>query len=182
MTINLIKIIIMKPGIFNLIFIFFILISSNIDAKIITNDEGCSTKKLQIMKPTYPATDFQGYGLVTFNIKENGRVSKVRAKDSQCAVSRNPDGSIKFKSCPFFKKSSVDAAKYLKYSPPVDQDGNACSFEAHPYRYSYRFYSVNFEDNNQFLFSNEVSLILEQKFQSSEEEELFVRKIITGNL
>ena len=100
MTINLIKIIIMKPGIFNLIFIFFILISSNIDAKIITNDEGCSTKKLQIMKPTYPATDFQGYGLVTFNIKENGRVSKVRAKDSQCAVSRNPDGSIKFKSCP----------------------------------------------------------------------------------
>jgi hypothetical protein len=168
---------------FNLLyfFIFLLITPLNIQAKIVKNSEGCVTKKLQIMKPTFPSTDYQGYGIVTFNIKENGSVSKVRAKESQCAVSRNSDGSIKFKSCPFFKKSSVDAAKYLKYKPPLTEDGNPCILSSHEYRYTYRLYNVNFKDSNQFLFSNEVDLILKQNFESKEEEEIFLREIITGN-
>ena len=162
---------------FALLFIF----SFSIEAKNITNDQGCTTKKIQLMKPSYPATDFQGYGVVTFTINENGSVSKVRSKESECAISRNDDGSIKFKSCPFFKKSSVDAAKYLKYQPPVNENGESCTFERHPYRYTYSFYSIDFDDNNQFLLNAEKDLILEQNFQSSEEEEIFLREIISGN-
>jgi hypothetical protein len=164
-------------------FVIFLLTASiNIQAKVIENDEGCTTKKLQIMKPTFPSTDYQGYGVVTFNINENGSVSRVRAKESQCAISRNSDGSIKFKSCPFFKKSLVDAAKYLKYSPPVTKDGTSCTFSTHFHRYTYSWYNVDFEDNNQFLFSDEVDLLLKQNFQSNEDEELYLRKIITGKL
>jgi hypothetical protein len=160
-----------------LLFIF----TFSIEAKNITNDQGCTTKKIQLMKPSYPATDFQGYGVVTFNINENGSVSKVRSVKSECAISRNDDGSIQFKTCPFFKKSSVDAAKYLKYQPPVNENGESCTFESHPYRYTYSFYSIDFDDNNQFLLNAEKDLILEQDFQSSEEEEVFLREIISGN-
>jgi hypothetical protein len=162
------------------IFILFLIYSLPAEAKNITNDQGCSTKKIQLMKPTYPPTDFQGYGLVTFTINKNGSVSKVRSSKSVCAISRNDDGSIRFKPCPFFKKSSVDAAKYLKYEPPVDKDGKSCSLESHPYRYTYSFYSIDFDDNNQFLLNSERDHILEQNFQSSEEEEVFLREIISG--
>ena len=83
------------------LFVFSIFTQSDI----YQNELGCKSKLLQTMKATSSYSSRQGYGVVNFDINEDGTVSNIKAIDSQCAISRNEDGSIFFKKCPFLKKA-----------------------------------------------------------------------------
>ena len=149
---------------------------------LITDQLDCSTSLKQIMKPVYPYTTLQGYSIVSFTINKDGSVGNIKAAESNCAVSRSDDGSINFKPCPFFKKVSVDAAKYLKFLPPKNLNNNSCSIEKHTRKYTYRFYESLLEDKNQFLLRDEVNLILDKDFKNINERNEFVKKVLTKQL
>ena len=169
-----------KTNIIACLFTCIVFISFSVSAAITKDD--CSTRKIQIMKPEYPYTTFQGYSIVSYSINNDGSVSNIKVAESNFAVSRSDDGSINFKPCPFFKKVSVDAAKYLKFIPPKDSNDNACSIKKHTHRYTYRFYESLLQDKNQFLLRDEANLILDQEFKSNEERMAFVEKVLNNQL
>ena len=104
--------------------------------------------------PEYPYTNYQGYALINFDVNEEGNLKNISAVESKCAISRKDDGSIKFRKCPFFKTNSIQAAKYIKYSPPVDTSGNPCTLKNQSHRYTYSLYKRNVKDLN-FLLRDE---------------------------
>lgn len=169
-----------KTNIIECLLICIVFISFPVSAVI--SEDDCSTRKIQIMKPEYPYTTFQGYSIVSYAINNDGSVSNIKVAESNCAVSRSDDGSINFKPCPFFKKVSVDAAKYLKFLPPKDSNDNACSIQRHTHRYTYRFYEGFLDDKDQFLLRDEANLILDQDFKSDEERKVFVKKVLNKEL
>ena len=120
------------------------------NAEIVTDDEGCSATKLQTMKIGRPSSGHQGYGVVSFDIKADGSVTNIKGQDSQCVVSRNADESILFKKCPYFKKSSYSAARYLKFSPPKTVNGSSCTLKNQQQRFTYSRYKIKFDDPDQF--------------------------------
>ena len=77
------------------------------------------------MKPDYPKTNHQGFSIISFDINEDASISDVKVEKSMCVDSRDDQGKIKFKSCPFFIPVSIAASKYLKYKNPVNKNGKA---------------------------------------------------------
>ena len=133
--------------------VFILAISINVASFEDTQKE-CFSKKLQIMMPEYPYTNYQGYALINFDVNEEGNLKNISAVESKCAISRKDDGSIEFRKCPFFKTNSIQAAKYIKYSPPVDTYGNPCTLKNQSHRYTYSLYKRNVKDLN-FLLRDE---------------------------
>ena len=107
--------------------------TSNSLNRVITDESGCSTKLNQIMKPEYPLTDHQGYATISFNIGNDGLIDNTEIKESMCVTKRDADGSIIFKKCPFFINKTLIASKYIKYSPPINKDGEAPIFSVADY-------------------------------------------------
>ena len=122
-----------------------ILFSSLIEAEKVINDNGCETKLIQMLKPQYPNTNYQGYAVIKFNINEKGTLNNTKVIKSMCVDSRSETGEIIFTKCPFFKTTSIDASRYLKYKLPVDLNGKACSIKDHEYTYNYSLYSQDFK-------------------------------------
>ena len=110
------------------------------------NTNGCSSKKIQVMLPEYPNTNYQGYAVVNFDVNKMGELINIVATESKCAVSRNEDGSIKFKKCPFFKTNSVQAAKYIKYKSPLNNFGESCVLTNQTHRFTYSLYKRDVKD------------------------------------
>ena len=122
-----------------------ILFSSLIEAEKVIDDNGCQTKLIQMMKAQYPNTNYQGFAVIKFNINEKGTLNNTKVIKSMCVESRSETGEIIFIKCPFFKASSIDASRYLKYKLPVDLNGKACSIKDHEYTYNYSLYSQDFK-------------------------------------
>jgi len=118
------------------------------------NTNECLSKKIQIMLPEYPNTNYQGYAVVNFDVNEVGELTNIVASESKCAVSRNEDGSIKFKKCPFFKTNSVQAAKYMKYKEPINTNGTSCVLKNQTHRFTYSLYKRDVK-NLDFLLRDE---------------------------
>ena len=114
----------------------------------------CLSKKIQIMLPEYPNTNYQGYAVVSFDVNELGELINIEAIESKCVVSRNEDGSIKFKKCPFFKTNSVQAAKFMKYKEPINSSGDSCVFKNQTHRFTYSLYKRDVKDLD-FVLRNE---------------------------
>ena len=106
------------------------------------------------MLPEYPNTNYQGYAVVSFDVNKAGELINIEAIESKCAVSRNEDGSIKFKNCPFFKTNSVQAAKYIKYKDPINNHGDPCILNNQTHRFTYSLYKRDVKDLD-FLLRNE---------------------------
>ena len=119
----------------------------------------CTAKKIQIMKPLYPYASYQGYAIVNFNVEKDGTVSNVRAIESQCAMSRNEDGTIKFKKCPFFKSKSVEAGTLIKYTAPKTSSGDSCTLKNETHRYIFSLYNPGINDLNFILRDEFVDLM-----------------------
>ena len=136
-----------------LLFLSFNAVSIDLESNV-TNTDECISKKLQIMMPEYPYTTYQGYALINFDVNEEGNLKNISAVESKYAISRNDDGSIEFRKCPFFKTNSIQAAKYIKYSPPVDTSGNPCTLKNQSHRYTFSLYKRNVKDLN-FLLRDE---------------------------
>ena len=102
-------------------FLFFLIViySSLGFSNLIVDEKGCTTKMIQIMKPAYPRVNYQGYAIIQFDINKDGSVSNNKVSESMCALSRDMDGNILFKKCPYFKPQAVGASKYLKFKPPL---------------------------------------------------------------
>ena len=115
--------------------------------------DSCYTKMTQIMKPSYPRTNYQGYAEVKFNINKYGTVENVRIISSDCAIARDNDKNIIFKRCPFFKSNAVAAAKYLKFKPPVDSLGNACEIKGKTHKYKFSRFKI---DGDDFLLREDI--------------------------
>ena len=114
----------------------------------------CETKVLQVLKPNYPSTIYQGYAIVKFDIDTDASISNIKATESMCAISRDINGKIIFKECPFFKSTSVAASKYLKYAIPKDSNGKLCKIEGKTIKYNFSLYSFKVINNN-FLLREE---------------------------
>ena len=114
----------------------------------------CETKVLQVLKPNYPSTIYQGYAIVEFDIDTDASISNIKATESMCAISRDINGKIIFKECPFFKSTSVAASKYLKYDTPKDSNGKLCKIEGKRIKYNFSLYSFKVINNN-FLLREE---------------------------
>ena len=128
--------------------------TSNSLNRVITDENGCSTKLNQIMKPEYPLTDHQGYATISFNIGNDGLIDNTEIKESMCVTKRDEEGLIIFKKCPFFINKTLIASKYIKYSPPINKDGEACKIFNHNHRFNFKLYTIN-EKENDFLLRNE---------------------------
>jgi len=63
-------------------------------------------------------------------------------------------GVLNLENVLFFKTNSIQAAKYIKYSPPVDTSGNPCTLKNQSHRYTYSLYKRNVKDLN-FLLRDE---------------------------
>ena len=124
-----------------------ILFSSLIEAEKVVNDNGCQTKLIQMMKPQYPNTNYQGYAVIKFDINETGNLNNTKAIKSMCVESRSETGEIIFTKCPFFKTTSIDASRYLKYKLPLDKNGKSCSIKDHEYTFNYSLFSQDFEND-----------------------------------
>ena len=121
----------------------FLVFFSNV---MLTADQDCFAKKVQIMKPMYPYASYQGYAIINYDIEPDGTLTNIKAIDSQCAISRNDDGSIKFRKCPFFKAKSVEAATFMKYSPPRTSNGESCTLRNQKHRYIFSLYKPGLKD------------------------------------
>ena len=66
-----------------------ILFSSFAEAEKVIDDNGCQTKLIQMMKPQYPNTNYQGYAVIKFNINEKGTLNNTKVIKSMCVDSRS---------------------------------------------------------------------------------------------
>jgi len=132
-----------------------ILFSSLIEAEKVINNVGCETKLIQMMKPQYPNTNYQGYAVIKFNINEKGTLNNTKVIKSMCVDSRSETGEIIFTKCPFFKTTSIDASRYLKYKLPLDKNGKSCSIKDHEYTFNYSLFSQDFK-NDGFMTREEL--------------------------
>ena len=137
-----------------LLLAFITLIPFVVYAENVESVNGCKTKLVQMLIPDWPNANYQGYSIVSFNINEDGGISESKIKESKCAIDRDENGIIVFKTCPFFKKVSFAASKYLKYKNPINKEGLSCSIKNHEYRYKFSLYNIEIEDNN-FLLRKE---------------------------
>ena len=106
------------------------------------------------MLPEYPNTNYQGYAVVSFDVNEMGELINIEAIESKCAISRNENGSIKFKKCPFFKTNSVQAAKFMKFKEPINPNGSSCVLKNQTHRFTYSLYKRDVK-NLDFLLRDE---------------------------
>ncbi len=125
----------------------------------LTADQDCFAKKVQIMKPLYPYASYQGYAIINYDVNLDGSVSNVKAVDSQCAMSRNDDGSIKFRRCPFFKARSVEAGTLMKYTAPKTSNGKSCILKNQNHRYIFSLYKPGLKDLDFILRDEFVDMI-----------------------
>lgn len=125
----------------NFIAISCILIASiGSHASNIIEENGCSTKLKQVMRPEYPAARISGYAQVKFDIKENGEVENISSHKSMCLRHNRKEDTYSFKRCGIFITNSIAATYYMEFKPPVDEGGNACSIKNK--KHLYRFMSV----------------------------------------
>lgn len=122
--------------------LFLLVISINSESYTATTSgaveqDGCSTKKTQIMKPEFPPADVSGYVVVNFNINEKGSLEKIRAGESMCVIVSKRNKSAEMKSCGIFKRYAVNAARFLKYKPPLNTKNEACSLQGIKHRYTF---------------------------------------------
>ena len=129
-------------------FLFFIIViySSLGFSNLIVDENGCTTKMIQIMKPAYPRVNYQGYAIIQFDINKDGSVSNNKVSESMCALSRDMDGNILFKKCPYFKPQAVGASKYLKFKPPLNDNKSSCSIKNHFHKYTFKIYPASNDD------------------------------------
>lgn len=105
----------------------------------------CSTQMIQVMKPVHPDTTYQGFATVRFDIDANGNLKNIKSIRSECAVGRDDDEKIILKKCPFFKSNSVNAARYIKFKPPIDSNGNSCEISNRTFEYKFSLYNIELE-------------------------------------
>ena len=131
---------------YSFLFILIVLYSSFGFANLIVDEKGCTTKMIQIMKPQYPRVNYQGYAIIQFDINKDGSVSNNKVSESMCAISRDMEGDIIFKKCPYFKLQAVGASKYLKYKPPLNDNKSSCSIKNHFHKYTFKTYPASNDD------------------------------------
>jgi len=142
-----------------LLLAFITLIPFVVYAENVESVNGCKTKLVQMLIPDWPNANYQGYSIVSFNINEDGGISESKIKESKCAIDRDENGIIVFKTCPFFKKVSFAASKYLKYKKPINKEGLPCSIENHKYKYNFSLYNIEIK-NNDFLLREEYEAMM----------------------
>lgn len=114
-------------------------------------DNNCSSKMVQVMKPTHPDTNYQGYAVVQFNVDKQGIPKNIKAISSSCATTRDSNDKIVLKTCPFFKTNAVNATKYMRFNPPIDNDGNLCEMVNITHEYKFSIYNFKLEYDDFFL-------------------------------
>lgn len=142
-----------------LLLTFFIFMACSVSAEVVIDEYGCKTRLTQMLIPDWPNANYQGYSIVSFNINEDGEISKSIIKESKCAMERDKNGIIVFETCPFFKKVSFAASKYLKYKKPINKEGLPCSIENHKYKYNFSLYNIEIK-NNDFLLREEYEAMM----------------------
>ena len=106
---------------------------------------------IQVMKPTHPDTNYQGYAVVQFNVDKQGMPKDIKAVSSNCASTRDSNDKIVLKTCPFFKTNAVNATKYMRFNPPTDDDGNSCEIKNKTHEYKFSLFNFNLEYDDFFL-------------------------------
>jgi hypothetical protein len=89
---------------------------------------------------------------VNFDINTDSSITNIKATKSMCATSRNENGEINFKTCPFFKPTSVAAAKFLKFNQPKDSSGKSCKITNAKIKYNYSLYNFKIINDNIDIF------------------------------
>ena len=122
-------------------------------------DSDCSSQMIQVMKPLHPDTSYQGFAVVKFNVDVNGKPKNIKAINSECAIKRDKEGNIVLKRCPFFKSNAVNAAKFIRFNPPVDSNGDSCDIITADYfiifisvKGIYIYFVKNFFNNSSYFF------------------------------
>ena len=125
---------------------------------IFSEQPDCKTNMKQYMKPTHPDTNYQGFGTVIFNINTKGFPKKIKSISSECAVGRDKNEKIILEKCPFFKSNAVNAAKYMRFTPPKDSQGNSCEIKDMTFTYKFSLYNIKLDDND-FLIREDIKNI-----------------------
>lgn len=127
------------------------LISIDLASESNANSKKEATKNIYAVEPKYPSAaenrGLEGYAVVEFTINEKGKTKDIVVKDARCGKLISNSNPLMFKygsrNCSIFNSSAIDAAKKLRYRPPVI-NGEPASIE--DVRWRYRFESANDND------------------------------------
>lgn len=140
-----------------LIVAFLAIVSFSANTSVIEQD-GCSTKLKQVMRPEYPAVKISGYAIVNFDIKTDGGVENIKSHKSMCLRHNRKDDTYSFKSCGVFISKAIAATPYMEFKPPIDINGNACAIKNK--KHLYRFMAIK-NDKTIAAFAEELDKIEE---------------------
>ena len=133
-------------------YLLLIIVSFLLNHTLYAEENDCSSQMIQVMKPAHPDTSYQGFAVVKFNIDTSGKPKNIKAINSECAIKRDKEGNIVLKRCPFFKSSAVNAAKFIRFNPPIDSKGNSCELTNQTYEYKFSLYDyVELEYDDFFI-------------------------------
>jgi hypothetical protein len=113
-------------------FIFFITFSMSS----VSSDQECFAKKIQIMKPEYPAADISGFNTISFDIDKNGFLKNIRSLEGKCLL-KNKTKEYEFRPCGIFKKYAIAAATSFRYSKPIKKNGESCVITNQTHRFTF---------------------------------------------
>ena len=148
----------------------------------------CSSQMIQVMKPQHPDTSYQGFAVVKFNVDVNGKPKNIKAINSECAIKRDKEGNIILKRCPFFKASAVNAAKFIRFNPPVDSNGDSCEITNRTFEYKFSLYDYveleyddflireDFKDDRFSSESGDIRMFRENQLQNSQQPPTLTQK------
>lgn len=103
------------------------------------NEEMCVAKKVQTMKALFPAAKISGYSVVEFDVGTDGNIKKPKVVVSKCLLKNKKTKSKEFQDCGIFKYESINAAKFIKYSKPVNSKGMPCELKNQKHEYTFLY-------------------------------------------
>ena len=115
-------------------FCFIFLLTFSLSS--ISSDKECFAKKVQIMKPEYPAADISGFNTISFDVDKNGLLKNIRSIEGKCFL-KNKQKEYEFRSCGLFKKYAIAAATSFRYSKPINKNGESCVMKNQTHRFTF---------------------------------------------
>lgn len=118
---------------------FSLLLITFLTINLYANEEMCIAKKVQTMKALFPAVKISGYSIVEFDVDIAGNIKKPKVIVSKCLLKNKKTKNKEFQDCGVFKYESINAAKFIKYSKPVNSKGKPCELKNQKHEYTFLY-------------------------------------------
>ena len=140
-------------------FVFILIFSLNG----ISSNSQCVAKKIQVMKPLFPAVNISGYSIIEFDVDTEGSIVSPRSIETKCLLNIRGSDEKEFRDCGAFIYESIAASRYIKYSRPTDSQNKECKLKNQQHKFTFirskkdsSYFSAVSEYSNDLLRQNEL--------------------------